>query len=147
MSIKKFIICALAGLAGISLSAQSVPFHYFDQKKLIDIQGQVLTVDFEKVYGKKSAFLILSIQDENQRLFRVEVCPQWFFAADIAEGMKISVRGSLLETPAGSLYLIAQEIYLQGERFTLRDGKGFPLWSRNGSGRQNRKGLRGQGKV
>ncbi|HSQ34685.1 MAG TPA: hypothetical protein VLQ89_01720, partial [Candidatus Binatia bacterium] len=84
---------------------------------------------------------------DDQRLFRVEVCPQWFFTADIAVGMKVRVRGSLLEKPAGALYLIAQDISIQGDRITLRDGRGFPLWSRNnGQGYGRRLGPGGRGK-
>ncbi|MCX6555565.1 MAG: hypothetical protein NTZ12_11245 [Candidatus Aminicenantes bacterium] len=144
---KKLSACLFVVLGVISLTAQSPVFHYFDQKNLIDIQGQVLAIDFEEIYGKKSAFLMLSIQSEDQRLFQVEVCPQWFFTADIAVGMRINIRGSLLENSAGTTYLIAQEISLQGERFTLRDSKGFPLWSRSGGGRHgNRKGSGGRGK-
>ncbi|MEI6614158.1 MAG: hypothetical protein WCL37_04615 [Chrysiogenales bacterium] len=39
-------------LATISLLAQTIPFHYFDRKTLTDIQGQVLDIGFEEVYGK-----------------------------------------------------------------------------------------------
>ncbi|MEI6614159.1 MAG: hypothetical protein WCL37_04620 [Chrysiogenales bacterium] len=61
--------------------------------------------------------------------------------------MNIRIRGSLLTTAAGTFYLIAQEISLQGERITLRDSKGFPLWSRSGgSGQGNRIGIGGHGK-
>lgn len=135
-------------LAAISLLAQAPPFHYFDYKKLTSIQGQVLSIGFEEVYGKRSAFLMLSIQSDDQRLFRVEVCPQWFFAADIAVGMKIRIHGSLLQTSAAAFYLIAQEISLQGERIVLRDSRGFPLWSRRGQpdGHGNRKGPGDRGK-
>ena len=104
MNMKKYVFPCLAH-AGHSCACWPRPpdFHYFDHKKLTDIQGQVLSIDFEEVYGKKSAFLMLSIQSDDQRLFRVEVCPQWFFAADIAVGMKIRIRGSLLETTAGNV--------------------------------------------
>jgi hypothetical protein len=135
-------------LAAISLLAQTPAFHYFDHKKLTDIQGQVQSIGYEEVYGKKSEFLMLSIQSDDQRLFRVEVCPQWFFATDIAVGMKVHIHGSLLQTSDGTLYLIAQEISLQGERIALRDSKGFPLWSRKGQPGEhgNRKGNGGRGK-
>ena len=134
-------------LSAATLQAQEFPLHYFDHRTLTDIQGQVLSMEFAAVYGKKSEFLMLSIQSDDQRFFRVEVCPQWFFAADIAVGMKIRIRGSLLQPSAGAFYLIAQEISLQGERITLRDNKGFPLWSRGGgSGRNDRRGPGGRGK-
>ncbi len=133
-------------LAVMPMLTQSSGFHYFDHTKLTDIQGMVLNIDYAQVYGIKSSFLMISIQSEDQRLFQVEVCPQWFFAADIAVGMKVHIRGSQLETSAGTLYLIAQEISLQGERITLRDSKGFPLWSRSGNGHGTRMGPGGRGK-
>ncbi|MEI6614741.1 MAG: hypothetical protein WCL37_07575 [Chrysiogenales bacterium] len=129
-----------------TLPAQAPPFHYFNHKTLTAIQGQVLNIAVEEVYGKRSAFLMLSVQSDDQRLFRVEVCPQWFFVSDIVVGMKIRIRGSLLPTAAGTFYLIAQEISLQGERIALRDSKGFPLWSRKGGGHGNRNGTGGRGK-
>lgn len=145
----KIILGLIQMLAVLSLAAQTPSFHYFDQKTLTDIQGQVVSLGFEEVYGKKSPFLILSIQSADQRIFSVEVCPQWFFAADITVGMKVRIRGSLLPTADGTFYLIAQEISLQGERITLRDSKGFPLWSRGGQpegGHGNRNGPGGRGK-
>jgi hypothetical protein len=133
-------------LTGMAMLAQVSGFHYFDHKKLTDIQGQVLSIDFNEIYENKSAFLMLTIQSDDQRLFQVEVCPQWFFAADIAVGMKVWIRGSLLENTSGKFYLIAQEISLHGERIALRDSKGFPLWSRSGAGKENRRGAGGRGK-
>jgi hypothetical protein len=136
-------------LAAISLTAQVSPFHYFDNKTLTSVQGQVLEIDFKEVYGKKSAFLILFLKSDDQRLFNIEVCPQWFFAADIAVGMNIRIMGSLLPSSDDTFYMIAQEISLQGERIVLRDSKGFPLWSRggqSGSGHGNRNGHGGRGK-
>jgi len=149
MDMKNKIICLIVALGVTALTAQTPVFHYFDPKTLVDIQGQVLNIDFEEVYGKKSSFLMLSIQSEDQRLFRVEVCPQWFFAADIAVGMKVHIHGSLLETAASTFYLIAQEISFQGERITLRDSKGFPMWSQRGQnqgGHGDHRGPGGRGK-
>jgi len=142
----KILVAVFQLLAIIPLLAQTSGFHYFDHRKLTDIQGQVLSIDLNEVYGKKSAFLMISIQTEDQRLFKVEVCPQWFFATDIAVGMKVWIRGSQLENAAGKLYLIAQEISLHGERVALRDSKGFPLWSRHGAGNESRNGSGGRGK-
>ena len=147
MNMKKAFAALIAAAAFMSLPAQAPGFHYFDHQNLAAVQGQVLQIDLEEIYGKKSSFLMLSIQSDDQRLFRVEVCPQWFFTADIAVGMKVRVRGSLLEKPAGALYLIAQDISIQGDRITLRDGRGFPLWSRNnGQGYGRRLGPGGRGK-
>ena len=144
-SIKVFIASSLL-LATMAMQAQALPFHFFDQRKLMDVQGRVLAIEFEDIYGKKSSFLMLSIQSEDQRLFRVEVCPQWFFATDIAVGMKVLIHGSLIEDSSAGFYLIAQEISLQGERITLRDGRGFPLWSRSGGRHGNQKGPGNRGK-
>jgi hypothetical protein len=147
MRSKKIFFAWLQMLTGIALTAQASPFHYFDQNKSTVIQGEVLTISFEDVYGKKSEFLMLSIRGEDQHLYQVEVCPQWFFAADVAVGMKIQLRGSLLDNSDGNYYLIAQEISLHGEKIVLRDSKGFPLWSRNGTGEHgSRKGSRGRGR-
>jgi hypothetical protein len=148
MNMKKTLFSVLAALGFMAQAAQTPDFHYFDHRNLIVIQGQIMNIESEELYGKKAAFLMLSIQSEDQRLFRVEVCPQWFLAADIAVGMKIRVRGSLLEIPAGTPYLIAQEISIQGERITLRDSKGFPLWNRNaGSGHGKRRGPGSRGRT
>jgi len=149
MKKSKLLSSLLLMLAVLGLLAQAPPFHYFDHKNLTVIQGQVQHIDYEEVYGRKTEFLILRIQCDDQRLFRVEVCPQWFLDTDIAVGMKIRIHGSLLKTPDNSLYLIAQEISLQGERISLRDSRGFPLWSRQGQSGgygKNRKGPGGRGK-
>ena len=148
MNRKKLFSSFILLLTPLSLLAQTPSFHYFDHNKLTDIQGEVQSIGYEEVYGKKSEFLMLSIQSDDQRLFQVEVCPQWFFATDIAVGMKIRIHGSMLQTSDNKLYLIAQEISIKGERITLRDSKGFPMWSQKGrsGGQGNRRGTGGRGK-
>jgi len=131
-----------------SLLAQAGAFHFFDPQKQADIQGEVQSLAYEDVYGKRSKFLVLTILSPDQRLFRVEVCPQWHFENDIAVGMKIRIQGSLLDEGEGKFYMIARELSFQGERMVLRDRKGFPLWSQKGAPeeRRNRKGSGGRGK-
>lgn len=140
-------------LAGILLLASSLwpqqpGFHFFDPKNLVDIQGTVQRIDLKEIYGKKSRFLVLTVESPDRDLYRVEVCPQWFLENDIAVGMKILIHGSLLAEAKGDAYLIAQEISLHGDRITLRDRRGFPMWSQQGSqdGRGKRVGPGRRGK-
>lgn len=146
----KKIIASLGLFLALALlpAAQADTFHFFDPQRLADIRGEVQGIAYEDVYGKRSSFLVLTILSDDQRLFRVEVCPQWFFENDIAVGMKIQIQGSLLEADDGKPYLIAQELSFRGERVVLRDRRGFPLWSQKGAqgGRGARKGPRGRGK-
>ncbi|HSQ35371.1 MAG TPA: hypothetical protein VLQ89_05190, partial [Candidatus Binatia bacterium] len=73
MNMKKAFAALIAAAAFMSLPAQAPGFHYFDHQNLAAVQGQVLQIDLEEIYGKKSSFLMLSIQSDDQRLFRVEV--------------------------------------------------------------------------
>jgi hypothetical protein len=140
----------LAGvlLLSSSLKPQQPGFHFFDPRNMVDIQGTVQRIDLKEIYGKKSQFLVLTIMSRERGLYRVEVCPQWFLENDIAVGMKIQIHGSQLAEVEGDAYLIAQEISLHGERITLRDRRGFPLWSQLGGqeGSGNRKGSRRRGR-
>jgi len=125
-----------------SLHSQPSAFHFFDPDKLVDVQGTVQRIDLEETYGQRSRFLVLTIRSPEQGVYRVEICPQWFLEQDIAAGMKVRIRGSLLAEAEGPPYLIAQQISLLGERIILRDRRGFPMWSRHGAqdGSGNRKG-------
>lgn len=124
------------------LPAQSREFHFFDPARLVDVQGTVQELDFREMYGKKTPFLVLTLLGDDGRVFAVELCPQWFLETDIAAGMKVRIRGSLLAQAEAPPCLIAQEISLLGERIVLRDRRGFPMWSRHGpqDGSGNRKG-------
>jgi hypothetical protein len=141
------LLILIPWLAG-TLPAQQPPFHFFDPAKVIDLQGTVQRIDYEDVYGKKSRFLVLTVLGGDQQLYRVEICPQWFFERDIAVGMKVQVHGSLIDRETGSPYLIAQQLSFQGERIALRDGRGFPLWSQrgaqDGTGRRAGRGRHGK---
>ncbi len=130
---KANMVLILAALLASSLPSQQTAFHFFDPGRMIDIQGTVQRIDYEDLYGKKSRFLVLTVLSDDQRQFRIEICPQWFFASDIAVNMKVQVRGSLLDSADGERYLIAQQISFQGERIALRDRKGFPYWSQRGA--------------
>ncbi|MCU0235653.1 MAG: hypothetical protein MUC72_01040 [Acidobacteria bacterium] len=142
-----FFLAAVLLLAS-SLRPQQPGFHFFDPKSLVEIQGTVQRIDLEETYGKRSRFLVLTVMSADRVPYRVEICPQWFLENDIAVGMKIRIHGSLLAETGENAYLIAQEISLQGERIALRDRRGFPLWSRQGSmeGGGSRKGPGRRGK-
>jgi hypothetical protein len=138
----------LLPLLAACLPAHSREFHFFDPARLVDVQGTVQELDFREMYGKKTPFLVLTLLGDDGHVFAVELCPQWFLETDIAAGMKVRIRGSLLSEAEAPPYLIAQEISLLGERIVLRDRRGFPMWSRHGAqdGSGNRKGPGRRGK-
>lgn len=140
MGKKAHILMAVPLLAAL-LGAQRPAAHYFDPDRLVEIQGAVRRVDLEEPYGKKSNFIVLTVNSAERGLCRVEIGPQWFLENDIAEGMKVLIRASLLAGPEAPPYLIAQEISIQGERIVLRDLRGFPLWSQRGSLEDGRRGF------
>ena len=109
-------------------------FHFFNIKSVVTVEGVIADITFEECYGKTSKFLFLRVQCKEGRSYRIEVCPEWFFQADIAIGMKLRIEGSTTGedgTSADSaIYVIAREITFYGEKLTLRDPRGFPMWSR-----------------
>jgi hypothetical protein len=124
-------------------------FHFFNIKSVVTIEGVIADITFDECYGKTSKFLFLRVQSKEGRSYRIEVCPEWFFQADIAVGMKLRIEGSMAEEVGTSsdnpIYVIAQEIIFHGEKLTLRDPRGFPMWSRraNRSGSGERRGPEG----
>jgi hypothetical protein len=131
----------LAGtLLALVLQAQRAPFHYFDPGRIVEIQGVVQKIGLEDTYGKKSKFLVLTVDGGERGSCRVEIGPQWFIQNDIAVGMNVSIRASQPPRTEGVPDFIAQEISIQGERIVLRDLRGFPLWGQRGNLEDGRRG-------
>lgn len=137
-------ILVAGSLLAALVSAQHPVAHFFDPDRLVDLQGTVRRVDLENTYGKKSKFIVLTVERADGGLCRVEIGPQWFLENDIAEGMKVLIRASLLVGTEGTPYLIAQEISIQGARIVLRDLRGFPLWGQRGNPEDGRRGGAGR---
>lgn len=143
MGRKTRILMAMPLLAAL-LDAERPSAHFFDPERIVEIQGTVRRVELAEPYGKNSSFIVLTVDSAERGLCRVEIGPQWFLENDIAEGMKVLMRASLLAGSQPPPYLIAQEISIQGERIVLRDLRGFPLWSRRGDLDEGRR--RGSGR-
>lgn len=107
----------------------------FDPQTVGEVQGTV-----HGLYrpGKGPVSFDLRAQFEN---YRVIASPPWYWDdlnLRLADGDKVSVRGSKSLGNDGRLYIIAQEIYLSsGRSVVLRGEDGAALWKggpRSGSG-------------
>lgn len=138
------------------LPAQAPPptaggeFHYYDAGRSVTIKGVITTMDFHEVYGRNTPFLLLGVKDAGETIYRVEVCPQWFYSSGFYIGQRVSISGALSGEAGDAPYIIAREIQTPERTITLRDPRGFPMWSRQGfrggrntSGGGQRRGRRG----
>ena len=121
------------------------PVKYFQVDKVKTIRGEIIDIKTEKSYHKSDFIVIYLKVKENtgEKIYRVEVSPEWFFAMDLMKGGKIEVRGSFCTIDGQSL-MRTQSITFQGEKYEFRDKYGFPLW--RGKGKYMKQGRRGQGR-
>ena len=130
-------------------ASQPNKFHFYNYKKVVTVEGKILDFKIEEVYKRKSKFFFLYIKTVDNKKIKIEVCPEWFFNFDIAKGMKIRVKGSDLGEDGNFKYIIAKELEFGGNKITLRDKFGFPLWRgknphRFGFGEKRRRGRGGE---
>ena len=118
---------------------------YFQVDKVKTIRGEITDIKTEKSYHKNDFIVIYLKVKENtgEKIYRVEVSPEWFFAMDLMKGGKIEVTGSYSSIDGQSL-MMTRSITFQGEKYEFRDKYGFPLWI--GKGKYMKQGNRGKGK-
>lgn len=118
---------------------------YFQVDKVKTIRGEITGIKTEKTYHMNDFIVIyLKVKEETgEKIYRVEVSPEWFFAMDLMKGSKIEVTGAYCTINDQSL-IMTQSITFQGEKYEFRDKYGFPLW--RGKGKYMKQGYRGRGK-
>lgn len=116
-------------------------FKYFRIDKIISVSGKIIKIKMEESY-RKNKFIIFELKElKSDKIYDVEVSPQWFYGLDVAEGSMLEVKGSLNVLKERNIVL-AQSIIFEGEVFNFRDKFGFPLWrgKRQGYGNTKWKG-------
>lgn len=114
--------------------------HFYNVDKEIRLEGTVREIALEPRYKGTAPFLVLRVEaSAEKKMYKVEVSPSWFFGQDIHGGEKVKIVGSLSEAREGLPTVMARELQLRGETFTLRDKRGFPSWQ---GGPQHKRGIR-----
>jgi hypothetical protein len=124
-SVFALVLAVLA--AGAAAGQTPQPFYNVDNE--VRFEATVREIVLEPRYKGTAPFLVLRVEaSEQAKKYNVEISPSWFFGQDIHGGEKVRVVGSLVESAEGVPTVIAREIRLRGETFTLRDKRGFPSW-------------------
>ena len=130
-------IAALAGALLLALFASAEgqssgqrPPRFYDVDKETKIEGTVQDILMESRYEARAPFLVVLLEEKDtRRKITIEVSPAWFFKEDIHKGERLKVVGSLYDSAAGTVNLIAREVQCRGRTTTVRDKRGFPSWS------------------
>jgi len=127
-------------------SASHVDYYRIDTVRTI--YGEIMDIRTEKSFKKKDFTVLYVKEKKTDKLYRVEVSPQWFFDLDLMVGSRLEISGSV--KPGGDLNrMMTRSITYQGDVFHFRDGNGFPLWrgrgrfkERSGGGKRHQRGHR-----
>lgn len=133
------LFLALQGplLSGQEAVGPQARFYNIDTERWVE--GTIREVLFEPRYEDRAPFLILVLEEKGSgEVYRAEISPVWFFDQDLHAGEFVKILGSL-STKDGTRYLIARELQSAGEKFLLRDSRGFPSWR---GGKMKRPGQR-----
>lgn len=102
------------------------PFYNVDTER--QVEGIIRELLFEPRYEDRAPFLILILEEkESGEVYRVEISPAWFFDRDLHVGESVKVVGSLYAKDK-TRSIIARELQCSGEKYFLRDSRGFPSW-------------------
>jgi len=119
---------------------------FFSPERKIEIVGKVVKIEENQSFCRSDYFVVITLKDRRGREFKVYVSPAWFFTERPGLGEEIKIKGSYSQN--NRTLVIAEWIYSRGEKFLLRDSRGFPLWSgrkrRFGKERRRSKGIWGK---
>ena len=122
------IIVLLFFLFCVNVNAQAQqPIKYYNLDKIVTVKGEITEIKVEPCYRKRD-FIVIHLTDHpNEKHYKVEVSPRWFYNIDLLAGSKIEVTGAVNEID-GENIILASSILFKGELHHFRDPRGFPLW-------------------
>ncbi len=111
----------------------------FDINTITTIAGKVITQPIQQGQEPHTVMMVAAPQGT----VTVVLGPWWYWEKQtiaIVKNQDLTITGSLAQGKDGALYLFAQRLEnpSTGETVSLRSESGKPLWSRGGSGNQNR---------
>lgn len=121
---------------------------YYRVDKIITVTGEITDIKTEKSYHRSHFIVVYLNEEKTNRVYKIEISPDWYCNLDLVKGQKIQVTGSLNKIGNDDL-VMTQSLVFQGKTFHFRDKSGFPLW--RGKGRfykgagQRRRQRRGGG--
>ncbi len=128
-----FLVVLLFFLNGIGFPKK---YYYYNIKTVKEIKGEVVDFKVEAPSHRRGKrFFFLYVKDKAGNLYKVELGPEWFIKKNFWRGLKITIKGSLIEEGKKNYYMIARKVSFYGDELNLRDKYGFPLW----------RGIRGKG--
>ncbi len=133
LSFVAFLIILLFFFNGIGFPKK---YYYYNIKTVKEIKGEVVDFKIETPSHRRGRrFFFLYVKDKSGNLYKVELGPEWFIKKNFWKGLKITVKGSVVDEDNKKYYIIASKIISYGDELNLRDEYGFPLW----------RGIRGKG--
>jgi hypothetical protein len=122
------------------------PFKYYNLDNIVTVKGEITDIKREPCYRQNDFIVIYLTDRQDEKQYKVEVSPRWFYHIDLVKGNKIEVSGALNRVN-GDYLIMASSILFEGELYHFRDRNGFPLWRGRGkrqqrSGRMRRRGGR-----
>ncbi|MDH7513214.1 MAG: hypothetical protein QHH14_09740 [Clostridiales bacterium] len=128
MIVARTLLACLAFVTGLAASFGQQPDHFYNIDTERRVEGTIKQLIFESRYETSAPFLILLVEENRTgNVYKVEISPAWFFNHDLHKGEKVKITGSLY-TKDDTLFIIARQLQVGGETFTLRDSRGFPSW-------------------
>lgn len=103
------------------------PIKYYNLDSIVTVKGEISEIKVEPCYRKRDFIVIHLTDHRNDKHYKVEVSPRWFYNIDLLTGSKIEVTGAVNEIE-GENIILASSILFKGELYHFRDPRGFPLW-------------------
>lgn len=103
---------------------------HYDTATVEDFSGEVLEITEQECQGCKTRGVHVKVKGENETI-TVVLGPAWYVDnqdTKLEVKDKVEVHGSRTKVH-GEMAIVAQKITRGDDVFTLRDEKGFPMWS------------------
>ncbi len=110
---------------------------YFRLDKIISVSGEVTDIKKESCYDGENFKVIYMKESEQNRVYKVEIAPDWFNKPKVKKGDTIKVTGSYNQIENEHI-IITQSLEFNGKIMEYRDKMGFPMW--RGKGKMRGKG-------
>jgi hypothetical protein len=123
---------------------------YYRVDKIITVTGEITDIKTEKSYHRSYFTVVYLKEEKSNRVYKIEISPDWYCNLDLVKGQKIRVTGSLNKIGNNDL-VMTQFLVFQGKTYHFRDKSGFPLWRGKGrfykrAGQRRRRRQGGGGK-
>jgi len=126
-NLKFTILFALFLFSFVGIGKENLQILKFDKNAIVEIEGQIESIDIENWYGEKKENFIIMVQTKENEKLKVDFGCVGLYKKPLKIGDTVKVTGSKVIDKKETV-ILAVKINLNKDEITIRNKEGVPKW-------------------